>query len=122
MISIDRRYLSRAMRKPAFCICENKDADQLQLISVFLFVSSDCNVEEAMIVQYELSVNLENVLRMKMKSFKESFLTNYDQNIEMQILKMGVLILSGTSCMLCEKSCQLLHCCWSMIGLSISRC
>ena len=25
----DRRYLSRVVRKPAFCICENKDADQL---------------------------------------------------------------------------------------------
>ena len=23
-------YLSRVMRKPAFCICENKDADQLR--------------------------------------------------------------------------------------------
>ena len=23
------RYLSRVVRKPAFCICENKDADQL---------------------------------------------------------------------------------------------
>ena len=23
-------YLSRAMRKPRFCICENKDADQLR--------------------------------------------------------------------------------------------
>ena len=68
--------------KTAFCICENKDADQLQLISVSVFVSSDCNVEEAMIVQYELSVNLENVLRMKMKSFKESFLTNYDKTLK----------------------------------------
>ena len=75
MISIDKRYLSRAMRKPAFCICE-------KLISVFVFVSSDCNVEEAMIVQYELSVNLENVLRMKMKIFKESFLINYDKALK----------------------------------------
>ena len=24
------RYLSLVMRKPAFCICENKDADQLR--------------------------------------------------------------------------------------------
>ena len=24
-----RHYLSRVVRKPAFCICENKDADQL---------------------------------------------------------------------------------------------
>ena len=23
-------YMSRIMRKPAFCICENKDADQLR--------------------------------------------------------------------------------------------
>ena len=23
-------YMSRVMRKPAFCICENKDADQLR--------------------------------------------------------------------------------------------
>ena len=28
-------YMSRGMRKPAFCICENKDADQL--ICVFFF-------------------------------------------------------------------------------------
>ena len=25
-----RRYMSLVMRKPAFCICENKDADQLR--------------------------------------------------------------------------------------------
>ena len=25
------------MRKPAFCICENKDADQLKLIRAFVF-------------------------------------------------------------------------------------
>ena len=24
------KYLSRVMRKPTFCICENKDADQLR--------------------------------------------------------------------------------------------
>ena len=57
------------------------------LISVFVFASSDCNVEEAMIVQYELSVNLENVLRMKMKSFKESSLTNYDKIMKCKFCK-----------------------------------
>ena len=25
-----RRNMSRVMRKPAFCLCENKDADQLR--------------------------------------------------------------------------------------------
>ena len=37
-------YMSHSMRKPAFCICENKDADQLRgyavtakLISAFVF-------------------------------------------------------------------------------------
>ena len=38
------RYdMSRVMRKPAFCICENKDADQLavtaKLISAFVFAT-----------------------------------------------------------------------------------
>ena len=28
-LSIYRKHLSHVMRKPAFCICENKDADQL---------------------------------------------------------------------------------------------
>ena len=28
--SCSERYMSRVMRKPAFCICENKDADQLR--------------------------------------------------------------------------------------------
>ena len=36
-------YLSRVVRKPAFCICENKDADQLRgnakLISAFVFAT-----------------------------------------------------------------------------------
>ena len=36
-------YLSLVMRKPAFCICENKDADQLRgnakLISAFVFAT-----------------------------------------------------------------------------------
>ena len=42
MVSYD---LSRIMRKPAFCICENKDADQLhdimtaKLISAFVFAT-----------------------------------------------------------------------------------
>ena len=27
---INNRYMSRIMRKPTFCICENKDADQLR--------------------------------------------------------------------------------------------
>ena len=32
MLQLTRKkdYLSRVMRKPAFCICENKDADQLR--------------------------------------------------------------------------------------------
>ena len=30
-------YLSRIMRKPAFCICENKGAVTAQLISAFVF-------------------------------------------------------------------------------------
>ena len=29
-IKIVKHYMSRAVRKPAFCICENKDADQLR--------------------------------------------------------------------------------------------
>ena len=36
-------YLSLVLRKPAFCICENKDADQLRgtakLISAFVFAT-----------------------------------------------------------------------------------
>ena len=34
-------YMSRVVRKPAFCICENKDADQLRgkLISAFVFAT-----------------------------------------------------------------------------------
>ena len=31
------KYLSLVMRKPPFCKCDNKDADQLQLISAFVF-------------------------------------------------------------------------------------
>ena len=27
---LDHLYMSRVVRKPAFCICENKDADQLR--------------------------------------------------------------------------------------------
>ena len=27
---ITEKYLSRVVRKPAFCICENKDPDQLR--------------------------------------------------------------------------------------------
>ena len=57
--------------------CRSASADQR-----LCFRNSDCNVEEAMIVQYELSVNLENVLRMQMKSFKESSLTNYDKTLK----------------------------------------
>ena len=30
MIKIHMKYLSRVVRKPAFCLCENKDADQLR--------------------------------------------------------------------------------------------
>ena len=26
----NKEYMSRVIRKPAFCICENKDADQLR--------------------------------------------------------------------------------------------
>ena len=29
-IGTGKIYMSRVMRKPAFCICENKDADQLR--------------------------------------------------------------------------------------------
>ena len=35
---------------------------------------------------------------------------------------MGVPIFRGLSCVLCAKSCQLLHCCWSITGLPISKC
>ena len=39
----DQMYLSRVMRKPAFCICKNRDADQLpviaKLISAFVFAT-----------------------------------------------------------------------------------
>ena len=27
---VDKEQMSRVMRKPTFCICENKDADQLR--------------------------------------------------------------------------------------------
>ena len=41
--SIHKRQMSRVMRKPMFCICENKDADQLRgtakLISAFVFAT-----------------------------------------------------------------------------------
>ena len=30
-------YMSRIIRKPDFCICENEDADQLPLIRAFVF-------------------------------------------------------------------------------------
>ena len=35
------KYMSRVVRKPALCICENKDADQLRrkLISAFVFAT-----------------------------------------------------------------------------------
>ena len=39
VVNDDSRYegqLSRVTRKPVFCICENKSADQLQLISAFV--------------------------------------------------------------------------------------
>ena len=40
---IDGKYMSRVMRKRVFCICENKDADQLavtaKLISAFVFAT-----------------------------------------------------------------------------------
>ena len=45
MFSLYHVYLSRVVRKPAFCICENKDADQLRgkvtakLISAFVFAT-----------------------------------------------------------------------------------
>ena len=29
-INCSQKYMSRVMRKPTFCICENKDADQLR--------------------------------------------------------------------------------------------
>ena len=29
-IQVKRQQMSRVMRKPGFCICENKDADQLR--------------------------------------------------------------------------------------------
>ena len=35
--SFELGHMSRFMRKPAFCICENKDADQL--ISAFVFAA-----------------------------------------------------------------------------------
>ena len=30
VVSLSKAYLSRAMRKPDFCLCENKGADQLR--------------------------------------------------------------------------------------------
>ena len=30
MVHLKHDYMSRVVRKPAFCICENKDADQLR--------------------------------------------------------------------------------------------
>ena len=48
-----KHHLSLVVRKPAFCICENKDTDQLavtaKLISAFVFATR--------IVQYLLSLN-----------------------------------------------------------------
>ena len=35
LISISHHYVSRVVRKPAFCICENKVADQLRGIRIF---------------------------------------------------------------------------------------
>ena len=29
-LSVDKAYMSCVVRKPAFCICENKDVDQLR--------------------------------------------------------------------------------------------
>ena len=30
LVKSDKLHMSRVVRKPAFCICENKDADQLR--------------------------------------------------------------------------------------------
>ena len=38
---IDEAYLSCVMRKPAFCICENKDADQLRGTDTWIVQSLD---------------------------------------------------------------------------------
>ena len=42
-VGLQYSSLSRVVRKPAFCICENKDADQLpvtaKLISAFVFAT-----------------------------------------------------------------------------------
>ena len=40
---LPRRYMSRVMRKPTFCICENKDADQLR---------SNCTADQRLCFPY----------------------------------------------------------------------
>ena len=39
------------MRKPAFCICENKDADQLCGISVFVYAARIVQLVELLMSQ-----------------------------------------------------------------------
>ena len=39
--SYNEEYMSRVVRKPAFCICENKDADQLRGSTIPLLPKSE---------------------------------------------------------------------------------
>ena len=72
-------------------------------------------------VQYEISLRTENVLRMKMGNFKKSCLKIIYKILKFANFENGGTAIQRDICMLCENSCQL-HCCWSIKGLSISRC
>ena len=45
-LAVELDYLSLVMRKPAFCICENKDADQLR---------SYCAADQRLCFRYMIS-------------------------------------------------------------------
>ena len=111
------------MRKPDFCICENKTqiscsviscavfvllSVTAQMICVFVFASRNWNAAGShdfckrmffLHVQYEFSFRNGNGLRMKMRGFKESTLTN-DKILKFANFKnfLGVPIISGISC------------------------
>ena len=73
-------------------------------------------------VHYEFSFRTENVLRMKTGSFKKSCLKNC-----YKILKFTNFENEGTDIQrvimrAMREILPILHCCWSIIGLPISRC
>ena len=73
-------------------------------------------------VHVEFIFRSENGFRMKMGSFKKPSLKNCYKILKFANFENGGTDIQGVSCVLCEKSCQLLHCCWSITGLPISRC